>query len=188
MNKHDAHFLRNFSLMIAGFMLFTLLLIIGAYWANARFYGQGARSVEEAKGNALAAERIEARLERTRDLLAPLGQVYAGDTGRAALLAAQEAAKQAAASKVAYDGTLDGAVIYQRLCSACHQTGAGGAPAATKEAWAPRIAKGIDTLVKNAIEGFQGQSGLMPARGGNPALTDEQVRVTVQYMVDKYSK
>ena len=47
-----------------------------------------------------------------------------------------------------------------------------------------RIAQGADTLHKHAIEGFQGNAGIMPAKGGNPALTDEQVIATVQWMVD----
>ena len=55
----------------------------------------------------------------------------------------------------------------------------------TKEAWAPRIAQGMDLMVKHAVEGFQGAAGIMPAKGGNPALTDEQVRATVEYMVGK---
>ena len=37
---------------------------------------------------------------------------------------------------------------------------------------------------KHAIEGFQGSAGIMPAKGGNPNLTDEQVIATVQWMVD----
>jgi cytochrome c5 len=43
----------------------------------------------------------------------------------------------------------------------------------------------MDTLVRHAIEGFQGQAGYMPPRGGNSTLTDQQVRDAVQYMVDQ---
>jgi cytochrome c5 len=87
--------------------------------------------------------------------------------------------------QVAYGGTLDGAVIYQNLCGACHTSGAGGAPN-TKELWAPRIATGNELLIQHAIAGYQGQAGIMPAKGGNPALTDEQVKVTVEYIVSQF--
>ena len=43
--------------------------------------------------------------------------------------------------------------------------------------------QGLDTLVSKAISGFQGTAGVMPAKGGNPALTDEQVKATVEWMV-----
>lgn len=119
--------------------------------------------------------------------IAPVGGVYAGDTGRAALLAAQDAAKKAAESQVAYGGTLDGKTIFGNLCQTCHTNAATGAPLITdKSNWAPRIAQGVDTLFKHAIEGFQGKDGkLMPAKGGNPSLTDAQVKATVQWMISQ---
>ncbi|HET9033096.1 MAG TPA: c-type cytochrome [Dokdonella sp.] len=125
-----------------------------------------------------------ARAKIANERLAPVGAVYAGDTGRAAIEAAAAAAKAAAASQVAYGGTTDGKVIFGHLCHACHETGAGGAPTlADKAHWAPRLAEGVDTLVKHAIEGYTGNAGMMPAKGGNPALSDEQVRATVEWMI-----
>src|SRR5258708_21853288 len=109
--------------------------------------------------------------------IAPVGAVYAGDTGRAALVAAQEAAKKAAESQVAYGGTLDGKTIFGNLCTTCHSNAATGAPVITdKAAWSPRIAQGMETLLKHATEGFQGGKGLMPAKGGNPSLSNAQVK------------
>lgn len=128
---------------------------------------------------------VDPRVEkRTLERIAPVAGVYAGETGAAAQAAAAQAALAAAASQVAYDGTLDGSVIYGNLCSACHATGAGGAPMLTTAAWSARVAQGMDTLVVHAVEGYQGPAGLMPAKGGNPALTDEQVAATVKWMVD----
>jgi cytochrome c5 len=74
-------------------------------------------------------------------------------------------------------------VIYANLCGACHTSGAGGAPKLEAAAWTARIAQGAETMHKHAIEGFQGGAGIMPAKGGNPALTDEQVIATVDWMV-----
>jgi cytochrome c5 len=41
----------------------------------------------------------------------------------------------------------------------------------------------LDTLVAHAIDGFQGSQGMMPAKGGNPSLSDAEVRAVVEYMV-----
>jgi len=186
--KYDAVFLKHFAQLILGLMAFAFLLIILAHTINDRFYGYSAADsgapMEEL--NPVQRERVAAQRAAVESRLAPAGGVNAGETGRAAILAAEEEARKAMAGKVAYGGTLDGSVIYQNLCSACHQNGAAGAPQPTKEAWAPRIAQGLDTLVKHAVEGYQGPAGIMPARGGNAALTDEQVRATVEYMVNKY--
>jgi cytochrome c5 len=52
-----------------------------------------------------------------------------------------------------------------------------------KAAWAARIAQGTATLYKHAIEGFQGKSGLMPPKGGRTDLSDDVIRLGVDYMV-----
>ncbi len=171
MRNHDLVFMKRFSQILAALVGLVLLLVLAGVYLNNQ-------KVQDP--NPIAEARI---VERIR----PLAGVYAGETGAAAAAAAAQAAAAAAASGGApYGGTLDGSVIYQNLCSACHANGAGGAPAPTAVAWAPRIAQGLDVLVKHAIEGYQGQAGIMPARGGNARLTDEQVAASVQYMVDKY--
>ena len=187
MTQQDSVFLKHFAQLILGLMGFAFLLILLAHGVNDRFYGYSAveAGVADDELNPIQRERVAAKRAATDARLMPEAMVNAGDTGRAAILAAEEAARKAAAGQVAYDGTLDGSVIYQNLCGACHQSGAGGAPLPTKDAWAPRIAQGLDTLVKHAIEGYQGAAGIMPAKGGNPALTDEQVRATVEFMVGK---
>ena len=38
--------------------------------------------------------------------------------------------------------------------------------------------------MKHATVGYQGENGVMPARGGNLSLSDEQVRASVQWMLD----
>ena len=77
-----------------------------------------------------------------------------------------------------------GAVIYRRACSACHQNGLVGAPKlGDRGAWEPRIARGVDTLVEHALHGFQGESGIMPPRGGHSYLEDAEVSAAVDFMV-----
>lgn len=75
---------------------------------------------------------------------------------------------------------LDGAAIYARVCTACHDTGAAGAPKkGDVEAWAPRLEQGTETLYSHAINGFNG----MPAKGGNPSLSEDEVKAAVDHLV-----
>lgn len=74
-----------------------------------------------------------------------------------------------------------GQAVYEKTCSLCHATGLAGAPKfGDKEAWAPHIREGLDHLAQIAING----EGAMPPRGGNPALTDEEIRAAVSYMME----
>jgi len=74
--------------------------------------------------------------------------------------------------------------IYMNFCAPCHAGGIAGAPkVGDKSAWTERSLKGADAMVKNAINGYQGNSGFMPAKGGNSALTDEEVSFAVSYML-----
>ncbi len=74
-----------------------------------------------------------------------------------------------------------GEQVYNEVCSACHGTGALGAPKfKDAAAWGKRIAQGYDTLLTHAIKGFN----KMPARGGDPDLTDLEVARSVVYMTN----
>jgi len=87
---------------------------------------------------------------------------------------------------VALEIPSDGIGVYEQVCAACHLNGLAGAPRSDdKAAWAVRIAQGKETLYKHAIEGYQGQQGVMPARGGRSDLSDDLVKAAVDYMVDK---
>lgn len=91
----------------------------------------------------------------------------------------QVAAATTAAAPQA-SGAVDGKAVYDGLCAACHMTGAAGAPkVGDKAAWAPRLAQGAATLHEHAIKGIRA----MPAKGGNPGLSDAQVAAAVDHMV-----
>lgn len=79
-----------------------------------------------------------------------------------------------------------GKVTYDSSCAACHEAGAHGAPRAGDHAdWAPRLARGDESLYAAALHGKATGDRMMPARGGNPRLTDAQVRAAVDYLVGR---
>ena len=167
MRNYDLEFLKRFSMVIGFLMLVTLGLIAGAFYLHGTLPGEVSPTA--------------AKLTQQR--IAPVGSVYAGATGAAAQAAAKAAATAAASAQVAYGGTTDGGVIYQNLCGACHTNGVGGAPTLAASGMGARASKGAELLYTHAIEGYQGEAGIMPAKGGNPALTDEQVRASVDWML-----
>ncbi len=74
-----------------------------------------------------------------------------------------------------------GEAVYDRLCMACHQTGVASAPIrGDSEAWAPRLPQGFEVLLRHAIDGV----GAMPPRGGNPNLSDDEMRAATFYLVE----
>ncbi|MEM8981497.1 MAG: c-type cytochrome [Pseudomonadota bacterium] len=80
---------------------------------------------------------------------------------------------------------LTGPQVYNEACIACHGAGIGGAPMyGNADAWAPRIAKGIDTLYTHSINGFAGDAGYMPAKGGRTDLSDDEIRAAVDHMIE----
>ena len=168
MRNHDAVFLKHFSQVIAILVGITIALILLGMYIN---------SLKPAEANPVAEAALLARIQ-------PVGAVYAGATGAAAQAAAASAAAEAAKGQVAYGGTLDGSTIYGNLCTGCHTAGVNKAPQLVKAQWAARVAQGVDTLHSHAINGFNGpDGGVMPAKGGNPALSDEQVKATVDWML-----
>lgn len=95
--------------------------------------------------------------------------------------AATQTASAEAAAAPAAAATGEVPALYKKSCAMCHGTGAGGAPkVGDKDAWAPRIATGMDELMKVAINGRGG----MPARGGTKA-SDDEIKAVVEYMVSQ---
>ena len=168
MNQTDLKFLKHFAMVIAGLMALTLVLILGALAIHQR---------QPSEANPKQQQAIDQRI-------APVAAVYSGETGKAAIETAKASALAAAGAQVAYEGSTDGGLIYEKLCSACHGSGVAGAPKLTKADWASRQAQGIDVLVSHALDGYQGATGIMPARGGNPALSDDQIKATVRWMLE----
>jgi cytochrome c5 len=76
-------------------------------------------------------------------------------------------------------GAKDPQSVYTAVCAACHGTGVAGAPKkGDKAAWAPRLAQGLDALVKSAIAG----KGAMPPKGGTSNLSDAEFKAVVEFI------
>lgn len=116
---------------------------------------------------------------------APAPEVAAAPAAPAPAAPAAPAAAPAAAAVAAATGDLvKGEQIYTANCLSCHGAGVLGAPKfGDKTLWGPRIAQGIDTLHTNALNGIR----MMPPKGGNATLKDEDVKAAVDYMVSKAS-
>ncbi|KAA6231871.1 cytochrome c5 family protein [Chlorobium phaeovibrioides] len=97
--------------------------------------------------------------------------------------AANEAVEAAAPEAPLDPALAAGKAVYDMSCGACHDAGMMGAPKpGDKAAWADRVAQGLDVMTQKSIDGFTGAAGMMPAKGGNMDLTDEEVGGAVAWM------
>ncbi len=172
MAKHDRHFVNVFS-AVHGILIAIALVLIGI----TRLVDsgpKGARDTSDPLMQASAHERIK-----------PFGQVAVAGEDNAALAIQQVAVPVAgAAAPGAAAALTDGKSVFESACVACHGSGIAGAPrVGDKAAWAPRIAQGVATLETHAIGGFQGTTGMMPAKGGRMDLSDDAVKMAVEHMV-----
>lgn len=117
------------------------------------------------------AQRLE---DQIRERLKPAGELcLMGEDCAAGLVAAAGGGADMAPDE-----------IYQTYCFACHGTGANNSPTLDDaEAWVSRIDQGIDVLYDHAINGFNNNA--MPAMGLCMTCTEDQVRETVDYMLEE---
>jgi len=112
----------------------------------------------------------------------PAGQVALADPEEPAAVQAATNSTRAAAT-----APLTGPEVYNAICVACHSPpGVGGAPAlGDGDAWAARIAQGMDTLIDHALNGYSGRTGIMPRKGGRTDLSDDEIIRAIEYMVEQ---
>lgn len=73
----------------------------------------------------------------------------------------------------------EAATIYNQSCIACHASGVAGSPKTGDiAAWAPRLAQGLDVLLKHTKSGLNA----MPPKGMCMDCTDEEFTALIQYM------
>lgn len=114
----------------------------------------------------------------------PVAATPAAEAPAAAPAAPAAPAASASAKAAGGSDLVKGEQVYTATCLACHGAGVLGAPkVGDKAAWAPRVAKGIDTVHTNALNGLN----MMPPKGGNAGLSDSDLKSAVDFMVSKSS-
>lgn len=167
--KRDQKFFDMYSLTLGVLALFGLgIFILAMYMSNLT------QDVYKAETDEYQ-QAVDNRLQ-------PFGNVYLPGEERTA--PSPQVDPVPASEPVAT--TLSGPQVYNEACIACHGAGVGGAPMLTDAAaWAPRIEQGIETLRTHAVEGYQGEQGYMPPKGGRLDLSDEEVYAAVDYMLEQ---
>ena len=175
----DKQFVSAFSKMLIFLVVLTFVLIFLGAWIGG--------SIDD---------KLRAQSEKyTQDVIAnrtePVGTLNIGsiiqETSSTPTTSVNNATTTAAsdATQVAAVSSNLGKEVYDKACFICHATAVTGAPKpGDVENWAPRIEKGVDTLYANAIQGYQGETGIMPPKGGNLLLSDEDVIAAVDYLVE----
>ena len=164
--SRDQQFFDMYSLVIGVLAAVALAILVLAMKMSDLTQGVYTRDTEEYR---------QAVAERIR----PVGDVYR--PGEAAAESAR--AVTAAPEPEPVATALSGPQVYNSACLACHAAGVGGAPiVGDAAAWQARIAQGMETLTKHAIEGYSGSAGYMPAKGGRMDLSDDEVAAAVEYM------
>lgn len=155
MSHQDRVFFGNFA-AVPGFLIVFAVMIY--------FIAQAVVGGEAVAGeNPMLAQAVDENIK-------PVGTVVVGEEGGAAAGAAAAAAPRS------------GEEVFNSACMACHATGAAGAPkVGDKAAWAPRIAQGMDTLLRHAVDGLRA----MPPRGTCANCSDDDLKAAVTYMVEQ---
>ena len=163
--EHDKKFFDTFMLVLG-----VLIAIAAGLYLLSKIV---AASTQEK--NVLADPAVKAAVS---ERIEPVGKVAVAGQDNSALAPEQG---QAAATPTP---DLAGEEVYNMACVACHGAGVAGAPKfGDAAAWGPRIAQGGATLNQHAIEGFQGEAGFMPPKGGRVDLSDQSIINAVEYMV-----
>jgi cytochrome c5 len=171
-SNQDTHFFNVFSMVIG-----LLIIIAIAIFALARVVA-GETQDKQVLEESGYLRSVDARLQ-------PVGKAAVAGQDNSALAIKPDAGAAAQAGGAGPALPKSGDEAFQQVCSACHGAGIAGAPkAGDKAAWGPRIAKGKDVLYDHALKGFQGGSGVMPAKGGRADLPDDLVKAAVDHMVD----
>ena len=165
-----------------GIVVGAIALIVGIYLLVQFAVGAyGARSLKDdpAMSEAAVTKRLAPVAVVAIDPNAPAPAATPAATPASAQAAAAAPAVPPPA-KAAQGAAASGKSTFDTVCTACHGSGIAGAPKfGDKAAWAPRIKTGKDALYASALHG----KGAMPPKGGNPALSDADVKAAVDYMV-----
>jgi cytochrome c5 len=155
LSHNDKQFATVFVMVLAGLAILAVILYMIA--------GYLTEEVSAYKPEEVVLENIK-----------PVGQVnIAGESAQAEVVAEDTA--------VAAE-PMSGEQIYQSKCIACHAAGVAGAPkVGDAAAWKPRIAQGMDTLLKHAVNGLNA----MPPKGTCANCSEDDLKAAIEFMVSQ---
>lgn len=187
MSKQDTHFYTTFSLVLGMLVLFTVLMFMLATFIHgkteAHHIMEEPRKLAQIKGNIAPIATVAVKGENTTKATSSMINKSPVPEKEPAPLSVQSTAPKPAPAAVttSAQSNADGKRVYQQACMACHGAGVAGAPKlGDSDAWVSRIKKGAQALYASSINGI----GLMPAKGGNTSLSDDDVRSAVDYMIE----
>ena len=155
--SHDKEFFGTFIAVMAGLAILAVILVFIAINLTS--------DVSEYKPEEVVIENIK-----------PVGEVYIAGVSE------PEAATSGAATDSPAAAPKSGEQVYNSSCMACHVAGVAGAPKlGDKAAWAPRIAKGMDSLLASVTNGLNA----MPPKGTCMTCSSDEWQAAVEYMVGK---
>ena len=156
----DAEFYKVFSIVS---VIIIVLAIFIAIIANI-FAGYSASP----------SENYKAEIQNNHQRIVPSGKTN---------LASNPTIKQdVIVASVSESKAFSGEEVYNNVCMSCHTSGAAGAPViGNSNQWSDRLSKGKDTLYANAINGI----GIMPAKGGVSSLSDDEIKLAVDYILSE---
>ncbi len=165
-----ARTIKNAVAIFAASIGLVLIIFLLAQFAVGAYSGRS-RQHDPAMSAAAIAERLK-----------PVGDVKVDESAPAAVATTVVAAAAPAAGSAAARGADQGKTTYDAVCAVCHAAGVAGAPkTGDKAGWSVRVAQGKETLYTSALIG----KGVMPAKGGNPALADDAIKAAVDYLVSQ---
>lgn len=133
-------------------------------------------------GSQIPTEKSNAQAEKIHSRIQPVGRVNLASAPNPDLTVAAAALVGEPMDQVSVTVSENlGERVYQMVCQSCHASGLVGAPkVGDVAAWSVRLEAGIDALYNS---GLNGKGAVMPPRGGNPSLSDTEVKAAVDYMV-----
>jgi len=167
MSKQDSHFFNNFSLVLG--ILFAVTIGLFTFARHVGANNQGKQVTSDPRYVAGVEERLQ-----------PVGKIAVAGQDNSSMKI-ESAGPATAVAAIPANGT----AAYETACIACHGAGIAGAPkVGDKAAWGPRIAQGKETLYNHALHGYNGKSGVMPAKGGRSDWPDDLIKQAVDHIVD----
>ncbi len=170
--EKDQIFFKNFSIVVAILALLMVIFLVAALII----------------GGTISYGDDSARAEKISERTAPVGNVRSEGEPAPEEMAAADGNGESSTAAADSDDAAPGKSTYESVCIACHSGAIDGIPAlGDADAWAPRIDKGMDKLYDNAINGYQGEESgmMMPPKGGDDSLSDDEVKAAVDYMVEE---